>query len=235
MTQNAVVMEQTVNAPAINVENNVENVLANMEANTPAISLDLSFTAMNKALGAVFTETMKFKQALRVFDGMGSLMVPISDKKKMKFSDILGQVGVEYKAGRIDVESLKPAWKVFTEDGYMAIYRGVPGYEATEGDEKGRKVYTWDEKKSQYMGVSVQKIVAVEKWNAPPYPDRYPAGCLHREVRETGQGVYRGMGEVRGRALCVRQGDQQGRRDQQGQGYPQESGGVLIGVGLSAR
>ena len=166
MKQNAVVMEQTVNAPAINVENNVENVLANMEANTPAISLDLSFTAMNKALGAVFTETMKFKQAIRVFDGMGSLMVPISDKKKMKFADILGQVGVEYKAGRIDVESLKSAWKVFTVDGYMAIYRGVPGYEATEGDEKGRKVYTWDEKKSQYMGVSVQKIVAVEKWNA---------------------------------------------------------------------
>lgn len=147
-------MEQTVNAPA------------NMESNVPAISTDLSFTAFSKALGAVFTETMKFKQALRVFDGMGSLMVPISDKKKMKFSEILGQVGVEYKAGRINVESLKSAWKVFTEDGYMAIYRNVAGYEATEGDEKGRKVYTWDEKKSQHMGVSVVKIVAVEKWNA---------------------------------------------------------------------
>lgn len=158
------VKEQTLNVPA----NNVQNVLNNMEesANVPAINVELSFTAMSKALGAVFTETMKFKQALRVFDGMGSLKVPVSDKKSMKFADILSQVGVEFKAGRINPESLKNAWKVFTEDGYMAIYRGVPGYEATEGDEKGRKVYTWDEKKGQYMGVSVTKIVAVEKWNA---------------------------------------------------------------------
>lgn len=158
------VMEQTVNAPA----NNVENVLANMEEsiNATATSLDLSFSAMNKAFGAVFTETMKFKQALRVFDGMASLKVPISEKKSMKFGDILAQVGVEYKAGRINQESLKNAWRVFTEDGYMAIYKGVAGYEATEGDEKGRKVYVWDDKKKQYVGVSVMKVVAVEKWNA---------------------------------------------------------------------
>ena len=163
-----VTMEQTVNAPVNNVENNVENALANMGtvANTPAIDLNLSFSAMNKAFGAVFTETMKFKQALRVFDGMGPLKVPITEKKSMKFSDILAQVGVEYKAGRIVQESLQKAWKVFTEDGYMAIYRGVPGYEATEGDEKGRKVYTWDEKDGKYIGVSVTKVVAVEKWNA---------------------------------------------------------------------
>ena len=160
-----VAMEQTVNAPA----NNVENVLANMEnnvENTPAIDLDLSFSAMSKAFGAVFTETMKFKQAIRIFDGMASLKVPITEKKSMKFGDILAKVGVEYKAGRINQESLQKAWKVFTEDGYMAIYRSVAGYEATEGDEKGRKVYTWDEKKNQYLGVSVTKIVAVEKWNA---------------------------------------------------------------------
>ena len=146
-----------------------KNEMAKTQAEMGAMEskMELSFAAMNKAFGAVFTETMKFKQALRIFDGMAALKVPVSKTKTMRFDEILRMVGVEYKAGRIDANSLMTAWKVRTEDNYMAIYKNVAGMEAVEGDEqKPRKVYTWNEEKKDHMAVSVMKVVPVEKWNA---------------------------------------------------------------------
>lgn len=143
-----------------------ENVPAQNANGALSVNFELSHTAFSKALGAVFTETCKFKQALRVFDGMGAFVVPIGKDKTMRFDALLATCGIVFKGGRIDPESAKAAWRVVTADGYMAIYKDVPGYEMTEGDEKGRKVYTFDETKNEYVGVSVQRIVAVDKWNA---------------------------------------------------------------------
>lgn len=146
--------------------NKNENVPAQNTNSAVSVSFELSFTAMKKALGAVFTETCKFKQALRVFDGMGAFIVPIGKDKTMRLDALLATIGIKFVGGRLDQESVKAAWRVMTADGYMALYKDVPGYEMTEGDDKGRKVYTWDEKKNEYVGVSVMRIVAVEKWNA---------------------------------------------------------------------
>ena len=146
-----------------------QNVPAQNENSALSVNFELSFTAMKKALGAVFTETCKFKQALRVFDGMGAFIVPIGKDKTMRLDALVGTIGIQFKGGRIDAESVKNAWRVMTADGYMALYKGVAGYEAVEGDgseQKPRKVYTWDEQKKEYVGVSVMRIVAVEKWNA---------------------------------------------------------------------
>lgn len=146
-----------------------KNEMAQTQAQMGATEsvMELTFAAMNKAFGSVFQETMKFKQALRIFDGMAALKVPVSKTKTMRFDEILGMIGVEYKAGRISADSVMEAWKVRTEDNYMAIYKNVAGMEAVEGDEqKPRKVYTWNEEKKDHMAVSVMKIVPVEKWNA---------------------------------------------------------------------
>ncbi len=143
-----------------------ENVPAQNTNSAISVNFELSFSAMQKALGAVFTETCKFKQAARVFDGMGAFVVPVGKDKTMRFDALLATIGVQFKGGRLDTESLKSAWRVLTQDGYMALYKEVPGYEMVEGDEKGRKVYTWNEEKKEYVGVSVMRIVAVDKWNA---------------------------------------------------------------------
>ena len=145
-----------------------KNEMANNQAEMVAVesAVELGYTAMNKAFGAVFTETRKFKQALRVFDGMGSFKVPISKTKTKRFDEILTMCGIEYKAGRINQESVQKMWGVRTDDNYMAIYKNVPGYEAVEGDEKPRKVYTWSEEKKDHVGVTIIKMVAVEKWDA---------------------------------------------------------------------
>ena len=132
-------------------------------------AMELSFSAMNKAFGAVFTETMKFKQALRVFDGMGGLSVPVSKTKTMKFSEILAMCNVVYKGGRIDPKSVMEMWGIRTEDNYMAIYKNVAGVEAhnpNDTENKPRRVYTWDDEKKEWVGISKVGIVPVEKWNA---------------------------------------------------------------------
>ena len=146
-----------------NEKTNAQVEMGAMESVENAV---LSFSAMNKAFGAVFGETMKFKQALRVFDGMATLKVPISKTKTMRFDEILRTIGVEYKSGRLDAKSVMAAWNIKTEDGYMAIYKNVIGYESAYSEEKPRKVYTWSEERKEYVGVSVVKVVAVEKWNA---------------------------------------------------------------------
>ena len=147
---------------------NKKNVPAqNTNSAELSVNFDLSFTAFKKALGAVFNETCKFKQACRVFDGMGAFPVPTGKNSTMRFDELLKPLAINFKGGRLDPESVKSAWKVMTADGYMALYKDVQGYEAVEGDEeKSRKVYTWNSEKSQYDGVSVKRIVAVEKWNA---------------------------------------------------------------------
>lgn len=146
-----------------------KNSMANAQAEVGAMESAMEFTMaqMQKAFGNVLNETRKFKQALRVFDGMGALEVPISKSKTAKFADILASIGVDYKGGRINAESVKNAWAVSTEDGYMAVYKNVIGYESGVAEnEKPRKVYTWSEEKSEYIGVAVLKKVAVEKWTA---------------------------------------------------------------------
>lgn len=147
---------------------NKKNVPAqNTNSAEVSVNFNLSFTAFKKALGAVFNETCKFKQACRVFDGMGAFPVPTSKNSTIRFDELVGTIGIQFKGGRLDPESLKKAWRVMTADNYMALYKSVPGYEAVEGDEeKSRKVYVWNEEKAQYEGVSVTRIVAVEKWNA---------------------------------------------------------------------
>ena len=49
-----------------------KNEMAQTQAQMGATesAMELTFAAMNKAFGSVFQETMKFKQALRIFDGM---------------------------------------------------------------------------------------------------------------------------------------------------------------------
>lgn len=156
---------QTIKTITIMKKNEMAKTQAEVGATESA--MELTFAAMNKAFGSVFQETMKFKQALRIFDGMAALKVPVSKTKSMRFDEILRMVGVEYKSGRIDANSVMAAWKVRTEDNYMAIYKNVAGMEDVEGEEqKPRKVYTWNEEKKDHMAVSVVKIVAVEKWNA---------------------------------------------------------------------
>lgn len=130
-------------------------------------AMEFTMSQMQKAFGAVLTETRKFKQALKVFDGMGELPVPISKNKTAKFADLLKDIGVKYhKNGHIDVDSVKKAWGVNTDDGYMAVYRNVIGYESSKENDDPRKVYVWNEEKKAFLGVSVMKKVAVEKWNA---------------------------------------------------------------------
>ena len=123
-----------------------------------------SFVGLNKALRGVFTETCKFKQAVRIFDGMGKLQVQVG-KTSMTFAELLEKAGVKYANGRIDVESLKKFWQVKTEDGYMGVYRNVSGKMRVEG-EKPVPVYTWNADKQEHKTVQVFKKVAVEKWNA---------------------------------------------------------------------
>lgn len=148
-----------------------KNAMATAQAEVGAMesAMELSFSALNKAFGAVFQETMKFKQALRVFDGMGGLNVPVSKSKTMKFADILAMCRVVYKAGKIDPKSVMEMWGIRTEDNYMAIYKNIAGVEAhnpNDTENKPRRVYTFDEEKKEWVGISKVGIVAVEKWNA---------------------------------------------------------------------
>lgn len=142
---------ESANVQNVQVANELEDVLA--------------ATSLNKALREVFLETMKFKQAVRIFDSMGKMTMTIG-KQKMTFAQLLDMVGAKYTNGKVDYKSLQAAWTIKSDDGYMSIYRNVTGKVHVGDDNTTTNAYTWNEEKGRYETARQFKRVTVEKWNA---------------------------------------------------------------------
>lgn len=143
---------ESANVQNVQVANELEDVLA--------------ATSLNKALREVFLETMKFKQAVRIFDSMGNMTMTIGKDKKMTFAQLLNMVGAKYTNGKVDYKSLQAAWTIKSDDGYMSVYRNVTGKVHIGDDNTTTNAYTWNEEKGRYETVRQFKRVTVEKWNA---------------------------------------------------------------------
>ena len=142
---------ESANVQNVQVANELEDVLA--------------ATSLNKALREVFLETMKFKQAVRIFDSMGKMTMTIG-KQKMTFAQLLDMVGANYTNGKVDYKSLQAAWTIKSDDGYMSVYRNVTGKVHIGDDNTTTNAYTWNEEKGRYETARQFKRVTVEKWNA---------------------------------------------------------------------
>lgn len=142
---------ESANVQNVQVANELEDVLA--------------ATSLNKALREVFLETMKFKQAVRIFDSMGKMTMTIG-KQKMTFAQLLDMVGAKYTNGKVDYKSLQAAWTIKSDDGYMSVYRNVTGKVHIGDDNTTTNAYTWNEEKGRYETARQFKRVTVEKWNA---------------------------------------------------------------------
>lgn len=142
---------ESANVQNVQVANELEDVLA--------------ATSLNKALREVFLETMKFKQAVRIFDSMGKMTMTIG-KQKMTFAQLLNMVGAKYTNGKVDYKSLQAAWTIKSDDGYMSVYRNVTGKVHIGDDNTTTNAYTWNEEKGRYETARQFKRVTVEKWNA---------------------------------------------------------------------
>lgn len=142
---------ESANVQNVQVANELEDVLA--------------ATSLNKALREVFLETMKFKQAVRIFDSMGNMTMTIG-KQKMTFAQLLNMVGAKYTNGKVDYKSLQAAWTIKSDDGYMSVYRNVTGKVHIGDDNTTTNAYTWNEEKGRYETARQFKRVTVEKWNA---------------------------------------------------------------------
>lgn len=146
-------------------KNEVINESANVVVNSE-LSDVLAYTNLKSAMAKVLLETMKFKNAIKVFNGLWSIECKVGNET-MKLRDVFKKAGVPFKGGYVDVQGFIDMWGIKTEDGFMAIYRPVTGkFHTGENDKAVTNVYTWNEDKGAYETVRLMKLVAVEKWNA---------------------------------------------------------------------
>lgn len=152
MAQGAMATQaESANVQNVQVANELEDVMA--------------ATSLNKALREVFLETMKFKQAVRIFDSMGKMTMTIG-KQKMTFAQLLNMVGAKYTNGKVDYKSLQAAWTIKSDDEYMSVYCNVTGKVHIGDDNTTVNAYTWNEEKGRYETARQFKRVTVEKWSA---------------------------------------------------------------------
>lgn len=146
-------------------KNEVINESANVVANNELADV-FAYTNLKSAMAKALLETMKFKNAIKVFNGLWSIQCEVG-KEKLTLREVFKKAGVPFKGGYVDVQGFIDMWGIKTADGHMAIYRPVTGkFHTGESDKATTNVYAWNEDKKAYETVRIMKLVAVEKWNA---------------------------------------------------------------------